>query len=129
MVLLLMILACGARDETSEEVFQRDGLGGVVTIDFVVDALDELCGDLLTDLQTHDIGGALLVVAGVGTFVDTFHKLIHVGCVDNLTLLDGLTHVLRLCETDGVAQRVDVGLEVGFGSGIAASGECGSGDG
>ena len=67
----------------------------------MVDALDELCGDLLTDLQTHDIGGALLVVAGVGTFVDTFHKLIHVGCVDNLTLLDGLR--VELPQAENVA--------------------------
>ena len=70
----------------------------------MVDALDELCGDLLTDLQTHDVGSALFVVACIGTFVDTFYKLIHVGCVDDLALLDGLTHVLRLCETDGIAQ-------------------------
>ena len=63
-------------------------------------------------LQAHDVSGLLLVVASVHALVDTFHEVVDISGVYHLTLLDGLTHILRLQQADGIAHGVDVGLEV-----------------
>ena len=91
----------------------------------MVDALHHLVADLLTNLDTGIVGSSLLVVTGVGTFVQTFDKLIHVGCVDTHTLYKILFQTLSLCHTDGIAHRIDVALQVGPGSTVTASCESG----
>ena len=58
-------LTVGATDETRQEEVCGDTLGGVVAIDFLIDAWQHLFSYLLTDLRTY-IKRCLVVVATVG---------------------------------------------------------------
>ena len=92
----------------------------------MVYTLNELVGELLTNLQTCVVSGFLLVVTCVDTFVDTLDELVDVYGINNLSLLYSLTDILRLYETNGVAHGVYIVLHVCLGCRVAARSErCG----
>ena len=101
-------LASCAADETSHEILERDGLGGVIAKDLMVDALYHLLANLLTYLDASKIGCLSLVVAQVGTLVETLDKVVNICGVNTHALLEILLEALSLSHTESITHRVNI---------------------
>ena len=77
----------------------------------MVDTLHHTVGNLLTNLNTCIVSSLLLVVASVGTLVQTLNKLSHVGGINFQITYEILLQALCLCHTDGIAQGVDISFQ------------------
>ena len=86
----------------------------------MIDSLYHLVGNLLSDLDSGIVGSLLFVVAGIGSVVQTFHKVGHIGGVYAHTRNHVFFETLGLRKSHGVAHRVYIALEVGLRSGVAA---------
>ena len=117
-------LTCGTGHKTSHEVLHRDGLGGIIPKHLVVDTLDHTGRDLLTNLDTGIVGGLLLVVASVGTLVQTLDELTHIGCVNTQTTYKVFLQTLSLCQTNGITHGINIALQACLRSRIATTGKC-----
>ena len=89
----------------------------------MVDALHHLVGNLLTNLDTCIVGGFLLVVAGIGTLVQSLEEFIHVGGIHTEVSHQIIFQTLCLCHTDGIAQCVNIVLQVGLRGRVATRNE------
>ena len=85
----------------------------------MVDALNHLTRNLLTNLDTSKVSGLLLVVTSVGAFIQTFDKLVDVGGINAQTTYEIILQTLSLSHTDSIADCVDVTLQVSLRSAVA----------
>ena len=77
----------------------------------MVDTLHHTIRDLLTNLDTSIVSSLLLVVASIGTLVETLDKVVDVSGVNIETAYEILLQTLSLSHTDGVTQSVDITLQ------------------
>ena len=112
-------LTCNLTDETCHEVLQADGLGGILTKEFVINALNHLLANLLTDVQTKIVSGLLLVVTGIGAFVQSLDELVHVGGI-NTHAYHVFFQTTSAVHTESIRESVNVTLEVSLWGAVTA---------
>ncbi|CUQ14261.1 Uncharacterised protein [Segatella copri] len=90
----------------------------------MVDTLNHLVRDLLTNLNTCVVSSLLLVVTSVGTIVKTLDEIIHVSSINAHALYHKLLQTLSLRHTHSIAHSIYISLEICLRSRIATTYEC-----
>ena len=93
----------------------------------MIDTLNHHASNLLANLYTGIVSGFLLVITRIDTVVQTTDKFVYISGIHAQAHHDVIPQTLRLGQTERIAHRINVGLQVCLGSRIATTHESGSG--